>query len=166
MTAKNIMIVVALLALIGGAIWYFTREEKVTTQTKEYRPGKQDTVYLPGTPDTIYQTRVYERVIRVPAEDVTGYGNDSSRVDSTIHFESGQLTLGVTTYPAIDSLRFDIELLKVDREIFRVDTLLLTRVDTIVIKTREEIKPAFYESWWFGSAVTALVGLTAILAGN
>ena len=105
-------------------------------------------------------------MIRVPAGEIIAFGKDSSRVDSTIYLTEGQLSLGVTTFPAVDSMRFDIELLQVNREIFRVDTLKLTRVDTLVISEETLIEPAWYETWWFGSLVTGIAGLTVIVAGK
>lgn len=145
-------------------VWVTTRDNHPGPQvTQEYKEGKPDTVFVKGDPDTVYFSRVYEKIVQVPVEKIISFGEDSSKTDTTISLENGKLTLGLTTYPAIDSVKLDIGLLTFDREIIRVDTLKVTRVDTLNITKEFYIEPSWYESWWFGSILTTAVGITAII---
>lgn len=134
--------------------------------TREYKEGKPDTVIVQGDPDTVYFSRVYEKIVQVPVEKIVSFGKDSSKTDTTINLDNGKLTLGLTTYPAIESLKLDIDLLTVDREVIRVDTFKVTRVDTLNITKEFYIEPSWYETWWFGSILTTAVGITAIILGK
>ncbi len=132
----------------------------------DYKEGKPDTVFVKGDPDTVYFSRVYEKIVQVPVEKIISFGEDSSKTDTTINLDNGTLTLGLTTYPAIESLKLDIDLLTVDREIVRVDTFKVTQVDTLNITKEILIEPSWYETWWFGSLLTTAVGITAIILGK
>lgn len=155
-TAGIILFIVVILVLI-------TNKKPNPKEIWEYKEGKPDTVFVYGEPDTVYFSRVYEKIVQVPVEKIVSYGEDSSKTDTTINLDNGKLTLGLTTYPAIDSLKLDIDLLTVDREIIRVDTFKVTRVDTLNITKEIYIEPAWYETWWFGSILTTAVGVTAII---
>ena len=135
-------------------------------EVREYKEGTPDTVFVKGDPDTVFFSRVYEKIVQVPVEKIVSFGRDSSKTDTTVNLENGTLTLGLTTYPAIESLKLDIDLLTVDREIVRVDTFKVTRVDTLNITKEVSIEPAWYETWWFGSLLTTAVGITAIILGK
>lgn len=155
-TAGIILFIVVILVLI-------TNKKPNPKEIWEYKEGKPDTVFVYGEPDTVYFSRVYEKIVEVPVEKIVSYGMDSSKTDTTVNLENGKLTLGLTTYPAIDSLKLDIDLLTVDREVIRVDTFKVTRVDTLNITKEIYIEPAWYETWWFGSLLTTAVGITAII---
>lgn len=147
-------------------VWVSVRQETPNKETREYKEGKPDTVIVQGDPDTVYFSRVYEKIVQVPVEKIVSFGKDSSKTDTTINLGNGKLTLGLTTYPAIESLKLDIDLLTVDREIFRTDTIKVTRIDTLNITKEIYIEPAWYETWWFGSIITTAVGITAIILGK
>lgn len=158
-TAGIILFIVVILVLI-------TNKKPNPKEIWEYKEGKPDTVFVKGDPDTVYFSRVYEKIVQVPVEKIVSFGRDSSKTDTTINLDNGKLTLGLSTYPAIDSLKLDIDLLTVDREVIRVDTLKVTRTDTLNITKEIYIEPAWYESWWFGSLLTTAVGVTAIILGK
>jgi len=158
-TAGIILFIVVILVLI-------TNKKPNPKEIWEYKEGKPDTVFVEGEPDTVFFSRVYEKIVQVPVEKIVSYGKDSSKTDTTVNFDNGKLTLGLTTYPAIESLKLDIDLLTVDREIVRVDTLMVTRVDTLNITKEFYIEPEWYESWWFGSIITATAGVMAIILGK
>lgn len=153
---------VIILLLVGVLVWMAGKKPN-PKEIWDYKEGKPDTVFVKGDPDTVYFSRVYEKIVQVPVEKIVSYGEDSSKTDTTINLDNGKLTLGLTTYPAIDSLKLDIDLLTVDREILRVDTFKITRVDTLNITKEFYIEPAWYETWWFGSLLTTAVGITAII---
>lgn len=165
---KNTAIMAVLILLLAGAlVWVSVSNNNPNSQiTREYKEGKPDTVIVQGDPDTVYFSRVYEKIVQVPVEKIVSFGKDSSKTDTTINLDNGKLTLGLTTYPAIESLKLDIDLLTVDREIFRTDTIKVTRIDTLNITKEIYIEPAWYETWWFGSIITTAVGITAIILGK
>ncbi|MBN8545779.1 MAG: hypothetical protein J0L60_06565 [Ignavibacteria bacterium] len=158
-TAGIILLLVTVLVLITG-------RKPNPKEVREYKEGTPDTVFVKGDPDTVFFSRVYEKIVQVPVEKIVSFGRDSSKTDTTVNLENGTLTLGLTTYPAIESLKLDIDLLTVDREIVRVDTFKVTRVDTLNITKEVSIEPAWYETWWFGSLLTTAVGITAIILGK
>jgi hypothetical protein len=156
-----------ILLLVGALAWVTIKNNNPGPQvTQEYKEGKPDTVFVKGDPDTVYFSRVYEKIVQVPVEKIISFGKDSSKTDTTVNLENGTLSLGLTTYPAIESLKLDIDLLTVDREIVRVDTFTVTRVDTLNITKEFYIEPSWYETWWFGSLLTTVVGITAIILGK
>lgn len=155
-----------ILLVVGVLVWLTTSKKPNAKEFIEYKEGKPDTVFVYGKPDTVFISRFFEKVITVPAEKIINYGKDSSKVDTTVTLDNGYLTLGVTTYPAIESLKLDIDVLTVDREVLRVDTLKILQVDTLNITKEITIGPEWYESWWFGSLVTASIGIAAIVAGK
>jgi hypothetical protein len=166
---NKVLIITAgiILLLVGLLVWFSIINNNPGQKiSREYIKGKPDTVFVKGETDTVYFSRVYEKSVQVPLEKIVSYGKDSSKTDTTINLDNGKLTLGLTTYPAIDSLKLDIDLLTVDREILRVDTFKVTRVDTVDITKETYIEPAWYESWWFGSLLTTVVGITAVIFGK
>lgn len=156
-----------ILLLVGVLAWVTIKNNNPGPKvTQEYKKGKPDTVFVKGDPDTVYFSRVYEKIVQVPVEKIVSFGEDSSKTDTTINLDNGTLTLGLTTYPAIESLKLDIDLLTVDHEIVRADTIKITRVDTLNITKEFYIEPAWYETWWFGSIITATAGVMAIILGK
>jgi hypothetical protein len=165
---KGFFIVLAIIFLLVGALVYKSVTDRTITNTtikEELKQGKPDTVFVAGKPDTVFLSRIYEKVIRVPVENITNYARDSSKTDTTVVLQNGTINIGITTYPAIESLKLDIDLLTIDREIYRIDTLKMLRVDTLNITKEIKTEPSWYETWWFGSIITGATALTiAILS--
>ncbi len=133
-----------------------------------YYKGITDSLLKRGREDTVKTERVpYPVYVEVPVG--TQYGQDSTHY--TVKNEHG--TVDVTTYPATDSARIEIEPIVIFKYIERVDTLLLSRVDSIYIHRVDTLKITvpedrqFYDHWEFGAAGATVVGIiTAILIGR
>lgn len=160
---KGFWAILALVALAASLWIYRSLSPDPKLPAKEvYVAGKTDTLFLPGSVDTVYIYRNFETIVRVPANDIRSYGHDSSHVDTTIVFPDATITLGLSTFPMVDSLRFSVDLSALSRDIYRSDTLILSRIDTIKTSETVFINSPWYESWWVGSIITGLVALLLV----
>ena len=153
--------ITAFCLIVTGTITYAWLSREKEEPDVKMIPGRTDTVYVEGSPDTVVFTKWNTKVIRI-AEPLN-YG-DSSRADTVLRTGGDTLRLGLTTFPEVDSIRIEAEWSARVREIFRVDTLRLFRVDTLLREKRIEF-PAplpFYDDGWFYSTVGA-VGIIALL---
>lgn len=154
-----------ILLLVGALVWIITSQPD-RKETREYKEGKPDTVTVVKIDTVTVMQKVKEKVF-VPVEKIVRYGEDSSRIDTSIVMkDSVKVHFAGTTFPAIDSLSFDISVDVPLREIFRDVTNTIKQTDTLTILKETRIEPAWYETWWFGSLVTAIAALTAIITGR
>ena len=127
---------------------------------KVYIPGKETVKYIPGTPDTVTKYITQKIYIEKPAGQ--HFGKDSSTY--TIRNEHGRAE--VTTYPATDSIRIEVEPVTIERLITRVDTLKLDRIDTLKITTTITGDQPWYDTFLTGfiTAVLAVAGVIGAFA--
>ena len=127
---------------------------KTTTDTI-YVKGKSDTIYIPGKPDTVTKYVPYPVYVETPKGD--HFGKDSSAY--TVLNESGRVE--VMTYPATDSIRVEIEPVAIERLITQVDSIMISRVDTMKIHTTTTIDQPWYNTFLSGfvSAILAVAGV-------
>lgn len=125
-----------------------------------YTPGKTDTLYLKGTPDTVIKRVPYAVYIEKPQGE--HFGADSSLYMVDDEFGSA----AVTTYPATDSIRIEIEPIIIERQISRVDTMWLHKVDTLKITTTIETDQPWYDTFLSGfiTAILAVAGVIGAFA--
>lgn len=122
--------------------------------------GVADTIFLPGRIDTVMVP-----VVKNESEDLkpANTWKDSSLFEKTLILDnsserpietiSAEIHLAITTYPAADSIKLDW-LSKIEaRGLFKTDTLMIYRVDTLKINVPEPT--AFYDNFETGFGVAA-----------
>lgn len=162
--------IVLVLGIFAAIIFFGIKgcDEKPQTkesETREMKAGTPDTITI-RTVDTLWLEKRTRDVVYVPVEKIVRYGQDSSRFDTVIVADHALISVGATTFPAIDSLRLDVASIFSYPEITKTDTIKITRVDTLNITKEIYNEPAWYETWWFGSIITTAVGITAIILGK
>ena len=125
-----------------------------------YTPGKIDTIYIEGTPDTVIRRVAYPVYVERP--EGQHFGKDSSTY--TIRNENG--SVAVTTYPATDSVRIEVDPIIIERQISRVDTMWLHQIDTLRITTTITGDQPWYDTFLTGfiTAVLAVAGVVGAFA--
>ena len=134
---------------------------KPTAEIKKvYIPGKETVKYIPGTPDTVIRRVAYPVYVERPAG--RHFGKDSSTY--AIENENGRVA--VTTYPATDSIRVELEPIVIERQISRVDTMRIHQVDTLKITTTIAESQPWYDTFLTGfiTAVLAVAGVIGAFA--
>ncbi|MBW7889550.1 MAG: hypothetical protein H3C48_00670 [Chitinophagaceae bacterium] len=163
-TAKTTKISWVVAGVFALAVIYFAFIKPAPPPTiKErtvYLPGKTDTLFIPGVPDTITKFVPFPVYVST-TPPVEQFGADSSQYK--IETPEGSKAQ-VTTFPATDSIRVEIEPVQILREITRIDTLKLTTVDTIRVETITEIEQPWYNTFMFGAITTAVLTIGGLLA--
>lgn len=139
------ILVLILIAIIVGLLLF---GDTKTVEKEIYIKGEIEKV-IPGKPDTVLVPVPYPVYTERPKGD--HHGKDSS----TYAIANDHGKVSVTTFPATDSIRLDIEPVVIERFITRIDTAL--RVDTM--KTFSTI---IEESPWYDTFLSGFI--TAILA--
>lgn len=122
--------------------------------------GVADTIFLPGRIDTVKVPIVKNESFYLKPANTR---QDSSLFEKTLMLDnpserpletsSAEIHLAITTYPAADSIKLNF-LSKIEaRELFRTDTLMIFRVDTLKINVPEPT--AFYDNFETGFGVAA-----------
>ncbi len=170
------LIIVAVLFMVSYSV---RQKEETQIIQEEMLRGKDSVIaHLIGKTDSLLKAgRQDTTVIRVPypvyIEKPTGtqFGKDSTVYQ--VSNDKGRVE--VTTYPATDSVKIEIEPIVIERFITRVDTLVLSRVDSIFVQRTDTLKITvtvpeerpFYDHWEFGAAGATVIGIiTAILIGR
>lgn len=158
--------IVLVVALIGA--WFiFNPAEKPVSKvetTTELKTGTQKDTTIPGKRDTVYipYPVPYKEVIYV--DRVVSYGKDSSKVDTSLSFKEGTITVAATTYPAVEKLKLDIDFLPVTREVFHSDTIKTFRVDTLIHRITETIieDQPWYDTFLTGAGSVVMIALAVL----
>lgn len=163
-----------IIALVLLAVNYSVKqkeETQVIIQGKDsviaYLFGKTDSLLKAGKQDTTIVKVPYPVYIERPTG--VDYGKDSTHY--MVSNDKGRVE--VTTYPATDSVKIEIEPIVIEKHISRIDTLFITRVDSLIVQrvdtlkiTVKEDRP-FYDHWEVGAAGATVVAIiTAILIGR
>ena len=160
MTTDKIRIILGIFSVVCLIIfsWVLYSYLSLPNPSDSVTIGKPDTLIIEGKPDTIRVPQFIEKYITV--KEISQYGKDSSKSDTLFKIGSDTVKLSVTTFPAVDSLHFNVSLLSTIKEITRIDTLIYTRIDTINnIKYLTESIPFYEDSWFY----VALLGFGTLL---
>jgi len=149
---KEILVYI-LVALLGFGLGYFTGHQKpevISSKietvkgegTQEKKEGKTDTVFI--------QKKYYGKTV-LP------------KIQKTKIWRTENYTLTVTATME-DSLRLEYFLNIREKTVERIDTLLITRVDTL--KTVEHVvePQPFFNTFWFGATAGTIATILIILA--
>lgn len=162
--AANWLIALVLLAVWAALVLQRCNSPEPVLLHDNYTAGKPDTVYVSGKPDTIkvpypvYIEKTVQPKISTP---------DNSLYDSTftLRSENGAEANGfwsVITWPKTDSIKLTLKADLTGLNILKTDTLLITRVDTLL-----RVYPAdqpWYDTFWAGFS-TALLTIALIITG-
>lgn len=174
---KTIWIIGAVVLLIAGYFLLKPKEEpkiipKTThTETSESKniEGLADTTQKEGVTKTEIKYVYVDRFIKIFEDDITNY-KDSSKFDTTIVNDSLTIRLTGTTFPAVDSLKFDVKAILRELYTNRVDSFFVFKTDTIqIINTIKdesiiEINNPWYNTFLAGAGTILLIGLSVMAA--
>ncbi len=146
-----IIIVLSVLFVLFRLIKKSIPEIQTKTETT-YFPGKTQQLYKQGKGSITITTKSFHSSATLK----------SSADDSTYNFTSGdssyKLSLNIQT-SADSSLSLEYFLDITTKDIARIDTIFLSRIDTLKIKDTITIKqdPPFYNTFLFGAVITSTV---------
>ncbi|MBE2280273.1 MAG: hypothetical protein IAE91_07775 [Ignavibacteriaceae bacterium] len=147
-------------AIILGVILLFSNlncsKDKKHEIIQEFITGKTDTIFISGKPDTVIKYVTKE--INVVFYDTLRHDSNKtfSQIDTTFLFNEGAVKLDLAAYPAIDSLKIKLTPLFKVREIYRTDTLFLSKMDTLKIKETISRESNFFTGVGVGAAAVLL----------
>lgn len=139
---RKILTDLLLLVITIAAIWWVLQYRSCSQKKGGiYTSVSADTVYIKGEADTIVTVKKYNHTIRKKK-------STEPVVTDTVVTES--YTAVVSIIEGIDSIQVDFAIVAKEREVFRVDTVVVTER-----RCSEEL--------WLLGAVTVLVVLWAVL---
>jgi hypothetical protein len=165
--SETVKIIIAV--IVGVAAGYFLHaimqpcSQRQVSSGKELITGKTDSNYVKGK--TVEKLEVRSQKSEEILKPVTG-DSSYSVFKKTIETEYSKELIEITTFPAVDSILLK-RLASVEyRSAERVDTLFINRVDTLKQTEVIEEPRAFYDNFWAGSSVTAILILAITLLIN
>lgn len=149
-----------ILGSVFGLILSFSFQKAGRTYTPSFIEGQLDTVYVKGEPDTVFvNIASHNKSILKPVQKAMPSVPDSALFEKKLLVTpdstglEGSINVAVTTFPAVDSIALDIRY-DFKRKLFtRIDTLKITRLDTLKIPF-EKPKP-FYDNFGIGFGVAS-----------
>ena len=151
-----IIIVLSVLFFLFRPMKKSVPEKQIKTETT-YSPGKTQQLYKQGKDSVTTKTKsLHEKIIL-----------HHSAEDSTYKYSTADSSckLSLIIQPAVDgNLALDYFLDLTTKDLVRIDTIFMTRIDTLKIKETisEIIEPPFYNTFLFGGLTTALVVILLI----
>ncbi len=117
--------------------------------------GKPDTNYIKGKDSLITKPEEYHNTDTL---QINKTDSAFTKTDSTADYK---LKIKIKTFGKIDSISMDYFLNLKPKSFIRIDTLKIFRVDTLKITKLKikKIKNPFYNTFWFGAAITSLIVL-------
>ena len=146
-----IIIVLSVLYVLLRPIKKSIPEIQTKTETT-YSPGKTQQLYKQGKDSVTTKTKsLHEKIIL-----------HHSAEDSTFKYSTADSSskLSLIIQPAADgNLAFDYFLDLTTTDMVRIDTIFLTRIDTLKIKETfyEKVDSPFYNTFLFGAVVTGSI---------
>lgn len=145
---------IVLICIIAVTIYFNKPDtETVYVKGKDSVVTKSDTIinYIP-------KYIVTEKIISDTVH-ITHFNQDSSIVKDTVIYDRDTAIIAITTYPKIDSIKYNLDLRLSEKLTTIIDSVWITRIDTL--KTYED-NSAWYDNFIFGSLTTAIVTILLI----
>lgn len=178
-TIKGFLITLGIIIVVVlFAVNFSIKQREDAQESQVLMKGKDSVIaYYKGVTDSLLKrgrsdTTKIERIpypVYIERPQGIKFGSDSTHYK--IKNEHG--SVDVTTFPATDSIRLEIEPVVIVKYIERVDTLQLTRIDSVYVQRVDTLKITtkadrpFYDHWEFGAVGATIVGIiTAILIGK
>lgn len=145
---------ILLVCIIFAAIYYI--QTKNDTKIKYYY-GNPDTVRVEGKKDTIKIDKyIYVNKIIYPQKDTT-----TAIIDTTITNGNSSIDLYISCSPVPDSIIYSITWHNKEIEIHKVDTIYITRVDTLLTSN-----DSFYKGVITATGIISAVYLIYTIIGK
>lgn len=148
---KTILLVIGILSITFFFFHKCSNTTNTTITKKTYKKGKAVTEYHKGKDSVSFHTSKYKKDINLKKKDTT---KSFIGADSTSDYN-----IRVKVTPSADSSRMDFHyFLKLHtKKLMRVDTLVTIRIDTLLETKTRIVRNPFYNTFWFGAALTSLV---------
>ncbi|MCS7054455.1 MAG: hypothetical protein NZM09_12100 [Ignavibacterium sp.] len=148
--------------LLGCLAGYLIKPSKTITGAT-LTQGKTDTVYIAGKTDTI---KIYKKIKGSSTEIPVNASPQTSLFEKKIFIEAknetkADVNITINTYPACDSITLDWFANIEAKQLERVDTIKITKIDTLQVFI--EKPQAFYDTFEFGFGTAVAAVLTIFL---
>lgn len=153
---KNVYITIAVFSVLIVCYFIFApspKPETIYVKGKDSVITKSDTIinYIPKYFET---TKIISDTVHI-----THFNQDSSIVKDTVINNLDTAIVQITTYPAIDSIKYNLDLRLSEKLTTVIDSVWITRVDTLKIT---EDTSVWYDNFIFGALTTAIVTILVI----
>lgn len=149
---KYILFFSIVAACVYGIYTYSKIKEVETNVYSELHQGTPDTVKIEGKKDTV----IIEKIIYLnkkffPKKEQQQSGGVPPVsaapfvIDTTITNGESKINLNITCSPVPDSLVYNLTWFNMEKEITKVDTVIITKVDTLLVKTNVPHSESFFK---------------------
>ena len=146
------LIISAVIVVVTISLFYFFhKDESIVSQKVKIKKGIETIDYKKGKDSLVINQQQYHK------EDCLKKNKNENtfiRTDSTKNYD---ITFNIKPTENPDSIDFEYFLNIKSKDLIRIDTLFKFRTDTLTIE-KTEIKfqkNPFYNTFWFGAAVTS-----------
>ena len=162
---QNKIFYLAVIIILISVLCVFFRSIDCSTQ-KHYKQSAKDTTYAIGNTKQYYKQGNDSVVTKSKSLHNSAILRPSVEDSSYKYFsQDSSYKLSVNLQPAKDGkLIMDYFLDLTLKDLIRIDTIFLTRIDTLKIKQTitERIEPPFYNTFLFGALTTSLIVILLI----
>ncbi len=146
------LIISAVIFVVTISLFYFFhKDESIISQKVEYKKGIETIDYKTGKDSLVINLQRYHKKASINKNKSE---NTFTCKDSTKDYD---ITFNIKPTENPDSIDYEYFLNIKSKELTRIDTLFKFRTDTLTIeKTKIKFqKNPFYNTFWFGAAVTS-----------
>ncbi len=121
---------------------------KDKVRSVEYIHRKSDTLFIPGVFKKTFFQKSFQGKVRIRKKDPTVINDSASSAINSLSVAVHELNA--------DSIEVNFDFGYFNEIITRIDTIKISRVDTLRITNIIEKGIPFYRSFWFGASVAAI----------
>lgn len=155
-------VTVILLGLSMVIYFKYVVKKPIVTEDKIYKKGNESTQLIKGEMKEEIKKESFSDSVKIFTQSNHSPSTDkkNSVVEKVFSDSSYNLKIKIEAAELPDSLLLSYDLEILNKSFFRVDTLRILRVDTLLIEKVVYKAEPFYKSFWFGAGVgAAVVGL-------